>query len=110
MKENKIKNIQSKYTIKELTKIIKNKINNTWKVYIDRKNIYNKSTKIEEIDFKLYLRSKLGFFIGEKSLIETLNKKKDYNDSYILKIKKENSYFLSIIQLYNLTGELIEKI
>ena len=110
IKENRIKNVQSKYTIKEVTKIIKSKINSFWEIYMDKKNLYIKSIKIENIYYKIYLKSKLEFFIGEKSLISTLNKKKDYNDSCILKIKKENSYFLSVAQLYNFTGELVNKI
>lgn len=110
IKEGKRKNIQSKYIVKDISKILKNKMDSLWEIYINKRSIYKISCEIEKTYYKIYLNYKLGFFAGSKNLAEVLNKKKDYNDAHILKIKRENSYFLSLIQIYNFKGELITKI
>jgi len=44
--------------------------------------------------------------VGAKTLIEVINRQRDYNDNTIKRLSKERDYKVSLFEIYNLIGNL----
>ena len=44
--------------------------------------------------------------MGAKTLIEVINRQRDYNDNTIKRLSKERDYKVSLFEIYNLIGNL----
>ena len=96
--------------VRDMTDKILSQTINVWDQYISSQKIYKLSQIAEDNYYQVYLSAKSEFNIGAKTLIELISKQRNYNDYRIKRIFKERDYTLSLFEIYNLTGNLLQVI
>ena len=104
--EAKKKSKQTEYSLKDTINNVNFKISDVWKTYISSENIYKSYLSSEDNYYKTYLSTQSEFDVGAKTLMDVINRQKDYNTAIINRLQKEKDYKLSSFKIYNLIGNL----
>ena len=94
------------YSLKDITSNIQAQMSNIWKTYISSENIYKSSLSSEDSYYQTYLSTQSEFDVGAKTLMDVINRQRDYNSAIIARLQKENQHKLSLFKVYNLIGNL----
>ncbi|MSO13843.1 TolC family protein [Rickettsiales endosymbiont of Trichoplax sp. H2] len=104
--EAKKRNKQTEYSLKDIIKQVDSKTSDAWKTYISSENIYKSYLSSEDNYYKTYLSTQSEFDVGAKTLMDVINRQKDYNTAIINRLQKEKDYKLSSFKIYDLIGNL----
>ncbi len=104
--EAKKKSKQTEYSLKDTINNVNFKTSDVWKTYISSENIYKSYLSSEDNYYKTYLSTQSEFDVGAKTLMDVINRQKDYNTAIINRLQKEKDYKLSSFKIYNLIGNL----
>lgn len=104
--EAKKKSKQTEYSLKDTINNVNFKTSDVWKTYISSENIYKSYLSSEDNYYKTYLSTQSEFDVGAKTLMEVINRQRDYNTAIINRLQKEKDYKLSSFKIYNLIGNL----
>ena len=104
--EAKKRSKQAEYSLKDTINNVNSKTSDVWKTYISSENIYKSYLSSEDNYYKTYLSTQSEFDVGAKTLMEVINRQRDYNTAIINRLQKEKDYKLSSFKIYNLIGNL----
>ena len=96
----------TEFGVRDVVYRIKSDVVGTWSKYISSENIYESSRIAEDNFYQTYLSTQSEFDVGAKTLIEVINRQRDYNDNTIRRLSKERDYKVSLFEIYNLIGNL----
>jgi|APCry1669188879_1035177.scaffolds.fasta_scaffold19025_2 outer membrane protein len=94
------------FSVRDVMSLIQSQTIGRWSKYTSSENIYASSRVAEENYYQTYLSTQSEFDVGAKTLIEVINRQRDYNDNVIKKLYKERDYKISLFEMYNLVGNL----
>ena len=94
------------FSVRDVIYKIRSDAVSTWNKYISSENIYESSRVAEDNFYQTYLSTQSEFDVGAKTLIEVINRQRDYNDNTIKRLSKERDYKVSLFEIYNLVGNL----
>ena len=104
--EAKKKSKITEISVRDVVSKIRSDAVSTWNKYISSENIYESSRVAEDNFYQTYLSTQSEFDVGAKTLIEVINRQRDYNDNTIKRLSKERDYKVSLFEIYNLIGNL----
>ena len=96
----------TEFSVRDVIDKIRSDAVSTWNKYISSENIYESSRVAEDNFYQTYLSTQSEFDVGAKTLIEVINRQRDYNDNTIKRLSKERDYKVSLFEIYNLVGNL----
>ncbi|MBY0580493.1 MAG: TolC family protein [Rickettsiales bacterium] len=104
--EAKKKSKSAEFSVRDVINRLQSQTISTWSKYISSENIYASSRVAEENYYQTYLSTQSEFDVGAKTLIEVINRQRDYNDNVIKRLSREREYKISLFETYSLVGNL----
>ncbi|WP_236870417.1 TolC family protein [Candidatus Bandiella numerosa] len=104
--EAKKKSKSAEFSARDVINKIQSQAISVWNQYISSENIYTSSRVAEDNFYQTYLSTQSEFDVGAKTLIDVINRQRDYNNNVIQRLSKEKDYKISLFETYNLVGSL----
>ena len=104
--EAKKKSKSAEFSVRDVINKLQSQTISTWSKYTSSENIYVSSRVAEENFYQTYLSTQSEFDVGAKTLIDVINRQRDYNNNVIQRLSKERDYKVSLFETYNLVGNL----
>lgn len=104
--EAKKKSKSAEFSVRDVINKIQSQAISVWNQYISSENIYTSSRVAEDNFYQTYLSTQSEFDVGAKTLIDVINRQRDYNNNVIQRLSKEKDYKISLFEMYNLVGSL----
>ena len=96
----------AEFSVRDVLNMIQSQAVSVWNKYTSSEQIYASSRVAEENFYQTYLSTQSEFDVGAKTLIEVINRQRDYNLNVIKRLSKERDYKISLFETYNLVGNL----
>lgn len=96
----------SAHNLKNALNTIQATITDTWEHYISSDSIYHLSCKAEENYHQTYLSMQAEFDVGARTIINVIEKQKEYNFHTLERLGKEQKRVMALFKIYQTIGNL----